>query len=146
MAHGLGEGDAEALVVRRHHENVGRSEVGLELRAADRTRDVHGRGQPELLDERAQRRLVRHAERRADQVQAGSRVGETPQDVEHLDEVVRRLVGRNLPHVEQVGAALARFAPLQGGRELSVGLVALGVHVDQQRDDGGPFVAQGLEL
>ena len=92
VAHGLGQRDAEALVVRRQHEDVGRSEVRLELRAADRTRDVHGRGQPELLDERAQRRLVGHAERRADQVQAGSRVGDTAQDVEHLDEVVRRLV------------------------------------------------------
>ena len=43
VTHGLGQGDAEALVVRGHHEDVGRPEVGLELRAGDRPRQVHRR-------------------------------------------------------------------------------------------------------
>ena len=110
VAHGLGQRHAEALVVRRHHEDVGRPEVGLELGAGDRTRQVHDVAQPELVDERAQRRLVGLAERRADQMQPGRRVVGAPEHVEHLDEVVRRLVRRDLPDVEQVGPTLALFA------------------------------------
>ena len=68
------------------------------------------------------------------------------EDVEHLDEVVRGLVGRDLPHVEQVGPTLALLAAGQGGGQLGVGLVALGMHVDQQRDDGGAPVAERLQL
>ena len=93
-----------------------------------------------------QRRLVGLTERRAHQVEARRRVVDAAQDVEHLDQVVRGLVRRDLPHVEQVGPALALLAARQGGRQLRVGLVALDVHVDQQRDDGGPLVAERLQL
>ena len=61
-----------------HHEDVGRPEVGLELGAGDRAGQRDRVGQPEVVDEGRQRRLVGLAQRRADQVQAGRRVVEAP--------------------------------------------------------------------
>ena len=63
MTHGLGQGHAEALVVGRHHEDVGCLEVGLELGAADRAGQRDDVGQPQLVNERPQRRLVGLTER-----------------------------------------------------------------------------------
>ena len=79
-------------------------------------------------------------------MQPGRGVVDAAEDVEHLDQVVRRLVRRDLPHVEQVGPALARLAPGQEPRQLRIGRVALGLHVDQQRHHGGPVVAQRVQL
>ncbi len=68
------------------------------------------------------------------------------QDVEHLHQVVRRLVRRDLPDVEQVAAALVYLAPGQRRRQLGIGLVALGLHVDQQGHHRGAMEPQRLEL
>ena len=108
---------------------------------------VHDVGQPELVDEGTQRRLVGLAERRPDEMQAGRRVVGPAEHVEHLDEVVRRLVRRDLPHVEQV--APRPRAPCGGARNCAscrIGLVALGLHVDQQRDDGRPLVPERVQF
>jgi hypothetical protein len=53
VAHGLGEGHAEAFVVRGHDEHVGGAEIRLELGAGHRTGQVHGVLQSELGDESA---------------------------------------------------------------------------------------------
>ena len=105
-----------------------------------------GVAQTQFRNEGAQRRLVCLTQRRADQVEPGRRVVDAAQDVEHLHQVVRCLVGRDLPHVEQVGPAVSLLSAGQRGGQLGVGLVALGVHVDQQRHHGGPAVAERLQL
>ena len=79
-------------------------------------------------------------------MQARRRVVGAAEHVEHLHEVVGRLVRRDLPDVEQVAPALALLPSRQKARQLGIGLVALGVHVDQERDDGGALVAQRLQL
>ena len=80
-------------------------------------------------------------------MQAGRRVVGAPEHVEHLDEIVRCLVRRDLPDVEQVRPAFALLAARQELEPVrAIGLVALGLHVDQQRDDGGPLVAQRAQL
>ena len=142
VAHRLGEGHAEPLVVGRAHEDVGRPEVRLELGTTDRPRKGHGVAEAELGDEGTQSGLVGLAEGRPHEMQPRGGVVDAPEDVEHLDEVVRRLVRRDLADVEQVGPALARLAPGQEPRQLRIGLVALGLHVDQQRHHGGPVVTR----
>ena len=92
MTHRLGQGDAEAFMVRGAHEHVGRLQVGLELGLRHRPGEVDRVVEAELGDEGTQRRLVGLPERGADQVQARRRIVETPQHGQHLDQIVRRLV------------------------------------------------------
>jgi hypothetical protein len=79
-------------------------------------------------------------------VQTGRRVVGAPEDVEHLHQVVGRLVRRDLPHVQQVGPAFVVLAALQPLGQTPIGRVALRMHVDEERHDGSARIAERQEL
>jgi len=131
MRHGLHDGNAEPLVVRGTDEDVGTAVVGLELLRAHRAHHEDGVAEAERFHEGVQGRSVAPTERRADQVQPRPRVVETPVDRQHPHQVVLGLVGRHLPHEQQVGPA-DLLGRLQAAQPAPVG-VAVHRHVDQQR-------------
>ena len=133
-------------MVRGAHEHVGRLQVGLELGLRHRPGEVDRLVEAELGDEGTQRRLIGLPQRRADQVQARRGVVESPQDGQHLDQIVRGLVRRHLAHEDEIGPSRGRLAFPQPRRHRRVGLLALAMHVDQQRHHRRVLVAQGAQL
>jgi len=97
--------------------------------------------EPELFDEGLEGRRIALAEGRTNQPQHGPWVVEAPVDRQHLDQVVRRLVRRDLADEEQVRTATG-LVVAQAGEKGRVRWLAGGRHVDQQRHHVGVPVAR----